>query len=194
MLNFCKVDVGDGSIIYEKNVTSAVDKIRIALIARYLANKLEPNIPADVSLEQLVEYTGIDQKIVSARLTEIVSEGFGARVGSGLYRVVPFYMEKFLEHKLIYTSVSKSKKATQSTSKRTGKSIVQHILILKDENFFNESKRDLDILTELEAHGFHYRRTSLTKPLQLLVRKQELSRLKTKLDGSKKEVWVYVNP
>jgi hypothetical protein len=65
-------------------------------------------------------------------------------------------------------------------------SITQLILELKSDGFFNKSKNWNDIQKALEERGHVYPLRSLTEPLQRLVRKRELGRIKI---GKK---WGYV--
>jgi len=57
---------------------------------------------------------------------------------------------------------------------------------LKSDGFFNRPKNWNEIGTALEEKGYTYPLNSLTKPLQLLVRKRELGRIK------KDKIWHYV--
>lgn len=65
------------------------------------------------------------------------------------------------------------------------------VLVLRDEGFFKTQRTIGEVREELSAHGWHYPVTSLSGPLQSLVRQQELRRVRV-TDGGKK-IWKYSN-
>jgi hypothetical protein len=72
------------------------------------------------------------------------------------------------------------------------KSTTGRILVLRDEGFFRNKKSIAEICDELATHGWHYPQTSLSGPLQAMVQRRELRRMRDK-KGNKK-VWVYSEP
>lgn len=65
------------------------------------------------------------------------------------------------------------------------------ILSLKGDGFFNGQQTLSAVRDELRKRGWHYPATSLSGPLQALVRQRELRREQVK-DGNKK-IWKYSN-
>jgi hypothetical protein len=65
------------------------------------------------------------------------------------------------------------------------------ILSLKNDGFFKSQQALGAVRDELRKRGWHYPTTSLSGPLQLLVRQRELRREQIK-DG-KKKIWKYSN-
>jgi hypothetical protein len=82
-----------------------------------------------------------------------------------------------------------SKESKQSKKRGSTKS---RILLLRDEGFFAVPRTISEVKNELQAHGWIHPMTSLSGPLQGLVRDRELRRVKD--SGEKKKVWKYVNP
>jgi hypothetical protein len=72
---------------------------------------------------------------------------------------------------------------------RNTKTTTGRILVLRDEGFFRTQKSIAEICDELATHGWHYPQTSLSGPLQSMVRRRELRRMHGK-KGNKK-LWVY---
>jgi hypothetical protein len=71
-------------------------------------------------------------------------------------------------------------------------SCVDRLLLLKAQGFFQTQKRIADVREELGSRGWHYPVTSLSGPLQTLVQRGELRRMRVKEGG--KEVWKYSLP
>ena len=70
--------------------------------------------------------------------------------------------------------------------KKTKKSVKGLISEMIDDGFFDTPKAFGEISEELKRSGYYYARTSLTFPLQLLLRKKELGRIS--VSGN----WAYV--
>ena len=77
-----------------------------------------------------------------------------------------------------------TKKSVKTSSKKVSVfSLIEH---LKQENFFDNQRNLKEIQKELEKLSYHYAVTSLTNPLQRLVRQRVLGRILLK--GK----WAYV--
>ena len=96
LLNFAKVGTGGKVFIESHNLTSDA-QLRVVLIARFLANKLQEEIKQEVSIEELSQYTHLDKDQVRARMSAIVREKFAERKGKGVFVVLPFRIKKFME-------------------------------------------------------------------------------------------------
>ena len=77
--------------------------------------------------------------------------------------------------------VQKSKKPT-----RTKKSVGGLIMDMAEDGFFDTPKAFGEIVDELKRRGYYYPKTSLTLPLQKLLRKKALGRIS--VSGK----WAYV--
>jgi len=66
------------------------EKVGLVVIARFLANQLEKTISSEVTIEEVVKYTRIDEPQVRARLSELVDENVLHRVAKGVYSVRSF--------------------------------------------------------------------------------------------------------
>ena len=122
-----------------------------------------------------------------------------ADMGEGELKVKAF--EVVLQHLLTLESrdttnsglvYSKASKPQSKISKKPPGSTKSRILLLRDEGFYAVPRSITEIKQELQAHGWMHSMTSLSGPLQSLVRTRELRRLKEQ--GKKMKVWKYVNP
>jgi len=96
-------------------------------------------------------------------------------------------------------TLSEHEKRISSLEKKIGKNTVKKIkssgttsvlgliMELKDEGFFSKPKQFSDIQDELSRKGFHYNKTSLSKPILTATRKKIIGRIGTKRH------WKYVS-
>ena len=96
-LVFCKVDK-TGAVFFEKGVSTNSDKIRLVLLGRFLANKLDKAIPLIVSLEELSRFIGADRKVVAARIKELIDQKNIKREKKGRYSIYPYQLESVLDN------------------------------------------------------------------------------------------------
>ncbi len=96
LLPFCKV-TKSGGIIIEKAGLTTIEKIKIALTARFLANHLDSEISSDVSGDELSSSLMIPKNQVLARLKELKDKKFALRVSKGVYRVNLFQIDDLLK-------------------------------------------------------------------------------------------------
>jgi hypothetical protein len=94
-LLFCKV-TKNGSIIIESTELSSPEKIKLALVARFLANKLDSSISPEVNGDELSSSLMIAKDQVSARLKDAKDEKFAQRTSKGVYAVNPLKIGEFL--------------------------------------------------------------------------------------------------
>jgi len=92
---FCKVSKSGGIIIERAELTN-IEKIKVSLVARYLANRLDSEISPEVNSEELSNSLMISKDQVLARLKEFRDEKFAFRVTKGIYKVNPLQIESFL--------------------------------------------------------------------------------------------------
>lgn len=96
-LKFGKVSI-DGGIIIEKEKMVTKDQIGLAVVMRFLANRLEKGISAEVNAKELSQILGIPEDQVAARLADLKDEGIAIRVDKGVYRANPTRIGKFLDY------------------------------------------------------------------------------------------------
>jgi len=94
-LAFCRVTTS-GGVIIDENRLSNLEKVKISLVARFLANKLDSNISPEVNGDELSSYLMIQKDQVMARLKDAKDEKFATRAGKGVYSANPFRIEEFL--------------------------------------------------------------------------------------------------
>ena len=97
LLPFCKV-TKTGAILLERDDFTSTEKIKIALVARFLANSLDESISAEVNSEELSNNLMIPKNQVVARLKELKDERFAFRVSRGIYKVNPLKINDFLNN------------------------------------------------------------------------------------------------
>jgi hypothetical protein len=193
VLKFVRVSK-DGKVIFQtRGALNNINQVKLVLVARFLANKLEPSISSEVSVNEIVDFTGIEIKQVSARLSTFVNERFAIRSERGVFSVAPFFVEVFLneidKRSNSYDSVIVSgRPMTTVKSAPKGGGASSRIRKLKDDNFFAKPKTITDVRNALEHIGHHYRSSALSPALLFFIRRGELRRMKE--DGQ----WVYVNP
>jgi len=95
ILPFCKIS-RDGGIIIENSRIITLEKIKLSLAARFLANYLENNIPAEISIAEISSSLSIPKDQVAARLKELKDTKFALSVSKGVYRVNPLQIGRFL--------------------------------------------------------------------------------------------------
>lgn len=93
---YCKIDdQGDAHI--ESDKLNNKEKIKLVLVARFLANKLEKNIPEEVPVEAVAKAVHIDEHQARARLSDLTSEAFARQVNRGVYMVLPHKIDYFID-------------------------------------------------------------------------------------------------
>lgn len=95
-LKFGKVSI-DGGVIIERGGLSTKDQVGLALVMRFLANCLEKDISAEVSVKELSQNLGVPEDQVAARLADLKDEKMAIRVDKGVYKVNPTQIGKFLD-------------------------------------------------------------------------------------------------
>lgn len=92
---FCKVDA-KGRVLFTVKGISNKDKIKLVLVARFLANKLDNKINPRVNVSEIAYMLSISEDQARARLSDIAKEGFATPKDRGVYLVVPYRIDDFL--------------------------------------------------------------------------------------------------
>jgi len=77
---------------------STKDQIGLALIMRFLANRLKEEIPAEVNVKELSQCLNIPKDQVVARLADLKEEKIAIRSDKGVYKANLLQIGKFLEN------------------------------------------------------------------------------------------------
>jgi hypothetical protein len=96
LLPFCKV-TKNGNIILDDKVTTSLDKVKTALVGRFLANKIEPSIPAEVTAEELSKNLDIPKDQIYARLKDLKKAKVAVNSQKGGYEAKPLEIGKVLD-------------------------------------------------------------------------------------------------
>jgi hypothetical protein len=138
-------------------------------------------------------------------LVEIRKQAEQAVIGMSEGDIKTKAFETILKHLLSgaqfvqQTGTSQNRGASKSAAKSKGlantapKSCTERILFLKGEQFFKTQRSIAEIRAELKKNGWHYPVTSLSGPLQNLVRNRELRREYVD-DADGRKGWKYSNP
>jgi len=86
-------------VSYKDIKLTVSEKIRVALVARFLANKLEPSIANEMSVDELFTSIGTIDKgsnSLNVRLSNEVTHGYITRTKRKMYMVPPYKIPKIL--------------------------------------------------------------------------------------------------
>lgn len=97
-LVFCKVDK-TGRVLFESiaNKLTNADKMRLVLLCRFLANKLNKNINASVAAKEISDFSGISKDVVFARAKELIDQNDAKSEGSGKYVLLSHRVDQILD-------------------------------------------------------------------------------------------------
>jgi len=95
ILPFCKV-TKDGMVIVENKSSKKLQQVQLALVARFLANRLDKNISAGMSSEELSNSLNIPEDQIAARMMELRKDKFAIPLKRGMHQVNPLQIERFL--------------------------------------------------------------------------------------------------
>jgi hypothetical protein len=93
---YCTVDKR-GNVRVLEEVTGAKNRIQVALSARAVAARLNPEIGEGVSVMELADATGLKKDVVSARCGEMVKARHIDSSRRGTFRIQQDRIEKFLD-------------------------------------------------------------------------------------------------
>jgi hypothetical protein len=97
ILRYCKI-TNEGQVMFEEKDLILKDKIKLILIARFLANKLDKNIPEEVSIDEILISIGSGNRdSLITRTKEVIDEGVAKRNSKGKYSILPFYVKQILD-------------------------------------------------------------------------------------------------
>lgn len=96
-LAYCKVDNESGTVTIENSKLKNADKIKLVLVARFLANKLDAKISASVNANELTVSTGVtDKDVVYARMSELIKQRVCFKKNDG-YELYPYQASLVLD-------------------------------------------------------------------------------------------------
>lgn len=190
-----------GDIIIIDNFLSPDDKLRIALVLRFIAHTFNSGIPETISLKELTLVLSERLEAVGSRLSKIIkNENFAKKIKKGVYIVQSFMIERFLtnlENKKTVGSVQGKRKISKTNRKVTNKAVtgvgkdILDLLINKD--FFKTPKTIKEACDKLKQETKYYdpRVVDATIRKTFVSSQKMLRRLPA--EGKGKARWVYVN-
>lgn len=199
LIKYAKISKSGDIIILDSSL-SPDDKLRIALVLRFIAHTFDDTIPETITLKELANLLSERLEAVGSRLSQIMKkEDFAKKVKKGVYIVQHFAIDKLLtdlENK--ERSIGSGKKrTTKSGSKRKDKAVTgvgKDILeLLINNNFFKTPKTIKEACEKLkEETRFHNPKVvDMTIRKTFVNSKKILKRIPNPDKGKAK--WLYVN-
>jgi len=96
LLRYCKVD-DEGRVYVESPKLTTKERVMLTLVARLLANKLEPKIIPELTIDEISESLEIPKNHIRARLRDLTKGGFAIRVKRGAYLASSYHVDKFID-------------------------------------------------------------------------------------------------
>lgn len=199
LIKYAKISK-NGDIIILDSSLSPDDKLRIALVLRFIAHTFDEAIPETITLKELSNLLSERLEAVGSRLSQVMKkENFAKKVKKGVYIVQHFVIDKFLtdlenkEHSI----GSGKKRTTKSGSKRKDKAVTgvgKDILeLLVNNNFFKTPKTIKDACEKLkeETRFYNPKVVDMTIRKTFVNSKKILKRIPNPDKGKAK--WLYVN-
>jgi hypothetical protein len=85
-----------GKVEIKQTDLSGRQLVKLVLVARLVAHKLDESVGDEVNAEELAESTGLPKNQATARAKECVDEDFAERSARGNYRARPRKVDAFL--------------------------------------------------------------------------------------------------
>lgn len=199
LIKYAKI-TKDGDIIILDSSLSPDDKLRIALVLRFIAHTFDNSIPETITLKELANLLSERLEAVGSRLSKIIkNENFAKKVKKGVYLVQYFVIDKLLtdlENKE-HNAGDRKKRTMRNSSKRkdkvvtgVGKDILE---LLINNDFFKMPKTVKEACEKLEQETkFHDSRVvDMTIRKTFVGSKRILKRIPNPNKGKAK--WLYVN-
>lgn len=206
LIKYAKISK-NGDIIILDNSLSPDDKLRIALVLRFIAHTFDDTISETITLKELSNLLSERLEAVGSRLSQVMKkENFAKKVNKGVYIVQHFVIDKFLtdlENKE-HSVGSGKKRVTKSGSKRKDKAVTgvgKYILdLLINQNFFNTPRTIKEVHEKLkeETKIYDERVIDATIRKTFVDAKKILRRINVRKNpilnkNVGKARWVYVN-
>lgn len=195
-LQFGRVTRTGGVVIDVQGLTKG-DQLKLILVIRYIANRLDESISRTVRPTELVSTLGQRMEAVGAGLSKLNADGFAKREDVGEYSVHSYKVESFLsdlEELCARVIPSNEKISSRKRRRTTGRStgIGADIRRLVEEGFFDTPKFVSEVSQKLrQENAFHDDRViDNTLRNSYMSNKRVLKRIPN--EGSGKAKWRYV--
>src|SRR2546427_6799205 len=187
-----------GQVIFRFPKESLGQKQLVALylIGQYFAKQMNKTDSSSLSIEDLVDKTGIDNNTLAGRLSELVKAGWARRLGKARFEINQFSLNPILDE--IAMSRRKSELFQPATSTppedtfahpevqlgqsfpsiSKTKGLTEAILNLLKTNWGKTPREWGEISEALRRNALHYSKGSVTGTLTLLTQSGKLRRIK----------------
>lgn len=182
-----------GQILIENHNLPSDEKIKLCLVARFIAHSFYDEIQSSVTLLEIEKVIQESKEAVGSRLSKIVKAGFAKRIKCGVYEIMPHKIEFFLDDLSSEKRQNiKIKNALNGKKRRSTKGVGKDIQDLVDSEFFNTPKTIQEISKKLkEEVKFHDDRViDATVRNGFVSKKKILKRIPASKKG--KARWEYV--
>jgi len=199
LIKYAKISK-NGDIIILDSSLSPDDKLRIALVLRFIAHTFDDTILETITLKELANLLSERIEAVGSRLSKIIkNESFAKKTKKGVYVVQHFVIDKFLtdlENKKDSVSGGGKRRARSGLKRKdkavtgVGKDILE---LLINNNFFKTPKAIKEACKKLEEETkFHNPKiVDMTIRKTFVNSKRILKRIPNPNKGKTK--WLYVN-
>jgi len=199
LIKYAKISK-NGDIIILDSSLSPDDKLRIALVLRFIAHTFDDTILETITLKELANLLSERIEAVGSRLSKIIkNENFAKKTKKGVYVVQHFVIDKFLtdlENKKDSVSGGGKRRARSGLKRKdkavtgVGKDILE---LLINNNFFKTPKAIKEACKKLEEETkFHNPKiVDMTIRKTFVNSKRILKRIPNPNKGKTK--WLYVN-
>jgi hypothetical protein len=116
ILRYCVISP-DGHVQIQNQSLSTKEKIGVCILARFLASELDGSIKKDMTSTEIAETLALDRQIVFARINELTGEGLTESAMKGVYEIIPYSIEIFLNRLDERYNTKKSEKKIPQTIK-----------------------------------------------------------------------------
>lgn len=149
----------NGDVLIEDLSLSPDNKMRLSLVARFIAHTFDENISKSIKLSEMVKILNERLEAVGSRMSQLVKSGFAKKISRGNYMALHYRIEAFLleldsppEDSFSKTKTSKKKRRKNKHMRGIGADIKELI----NDNFFDTPKTIKEVKEKLkEEVKFH---------------------------------------
>lgn len=201
ILKYAKISK-DGRLLLESSDLLPINKVKLLLASRFIAHAYRNEITTTVTLTDVEKLlTNESPDAVRARMSQIVQSGFAHRKGKGLYEVLPYKIEKFIdtldyENQPLNTLEDSANKSTKKPkikrhfTKNIG--VGKDILELVNQNFFDKPRTVKEVEDKLKEEVKYHDIRVIDKAIRETFVKSKKILKRIQNTGEGKARWVYV--
>lgn len=148
----------EGKPLIENDAASPDEKLKLALVGRFIAHSFSEEIPSEVTIKEVEDVLPNESYYaVGARMSKIANSGFATKKGRGKYVVQPYKIEPFLDSlEIVSDSQDKQGHGASKNNKRKrkqttgGRGSGKDIMDLIESGFFDTPKTVSEAVAKLK--------------------------------------------